>query len=131
MTFRERHHAVWRELLNCEPIHGEDEAILRVHLLNVQGDLPETRQTVDALSTALSYLEERAMAMSIMTPDQRQKTDAYRRQRAERQGRDSWQQKAPRTVTKAEHDALLDVEVGTTKPVDREEYERMMREAQE
>lgn len=36
-----------------------------------------------------------------------------------------------RTIAKDEHDALMGVEVGVTKAVGREEYERMMREAQE
>ena len=131
MTFRERHHAAWRELLNCEPVSAEDESALSGYLRWMESVENESDWARDRLIDVTNFLEERAFLMSRMTPAQRQETDAYRRARAICLQRDSWQKAEPRTLTKAEHDELLGVEVGTTKPVDREEYERMMREAQE
>jgi len=131
MTFRERHHAVWRELLNCEPLNAEDGQFLLSHLTSVQVMLVDGPWAQERLAAAENYLEERAFLMSRMTPEQRSEVDAYRVKAMSRVKRDAWQKKSPRLLTKAEHDELLGVEVGATKPVDREEYERMMREAQE
>lgn len=131
MTFHDHRHAVWRELLQCEPMNAEDESALSGYLRWMEAVENESDWARDRLIDITNFLEERAFLMSRMTPAQRQEADAYRRARAVRQQRDSWQKSAPRTLTKAEHDELLGVEVGATKAVDREEYERMMREAQQ
>ena len=131
MTFRERHHAVWRELLNCEPLNAEDGQVLLGHLQWIATVTDEGVLSQERLNAATNFLEERAFLISRMTREQRDEVERFRHLTLVRQRRDSWQKAAPRTLTKAEHDALLDVEVGTTKAVDRQEYERMMREARE
>lgn len=130
MSFENHRHALWRELLNCEPINAEDESALSGYLNWVQHQLrEESKWANERLMEVTAFLEERAFVMSRMTIADQANAVAYRYRRKYRQDRDAWQKTTPRFLTKAEHDALMDRP--TTKAIDKEEYERMMREAQQ
>ena len=133
-AFKARVHAAWRELLQAEPISAEDESqhsgFLRWFESGVFNE--ESPRTHDRLMDVGAYLEERAFTISRMTLVERQGVMDYRYRRAERLARDSWQQSAPRTLTKAEYDALMaDAGASPTRTLSKEEYEQAMREAQE
>jgi len=133
-AFRNRAHALWRELLQVEPIGAEDESQHAGFLRWFESGVINSEQpyTNDRLIDITNYLEERAFTISRMDAAARLAVANYRRLRAERLTRDSWQNAAPRTVTKAEHDAALaDAGVSVTRSISKEEYEQAMREAQE
>ena len=133
-AFRNRVHATWRELLQAEPLSAEDESQQSGFLRWFESGLfnEESPRAYDRLLDVAAYLEERAFTISRMTLVERQGVMDYRLRRAERLARDSWQQSKPRTLTKAEHDALLsDAGVSVTRSISKEEYEQAMREAQE
>lgn len=133
-AFRNRVHAAWRELLQAEPLSAEDESQHSGFLRWFESGLfnEESPRAYDRLLDVAAYLEERAFTISRMDAAARLAVANYRRLRAERLARDSWQSAAPRTVTKAEHDAALaDAGVSVTRSISKEEYEQAMREAQE
>jgi hypothetical protein len=133
-AFRNRVHAAWRELLQAEPLSAEDESQHSGFLRWFESGLfnEESPRAYDRLLDVAAYLEERAFTISRMDAAARLAVANYRRLRAERLARDSWQNAAPRTVTKAEHDAALtDAGLSVTRSISKEEYEQAMREAQE
>jgi hypothetical protein len=133
-AFRNRVHAAWRELLQAEPLSAEDESQHSGFLRWFESGLfnEESPRAYDRLLDVAAYLEERAFTISRMDAAARLAVADYRRLRAERLARDSWQNATPRTVTKAEHDAALaDAGVSVTRTLTKEEYEHAMREAQE
>ena len=133
-AFRNRAHALWRELLQVEPISAEDESQHAGFLRWFESGVINSEQpyTNDRLIDITNYLEERAFTISRMTLVERQGVMDYRLRRAERLARDSWQQSKPRTLTKAEYDALMaDAGASPTRTMSKEDYDRAMREAQE
>jgi len=133
-AFRNRVHATWRELLQAEPINAEDESQHSGFLRWFESGLfnEESPRAYDRLIDVAAYLEERAFTISRMTLVERQGVMDYRLRRAERLARDSWQQSKPRTLTRAEYDALMaDAGASPTRTMSKEDYDRAMREAQE
>jgi hypothetical protein len=133
-AFRNRVHATWRELLQAEPISAEDESQHAGFLRWFESGVINSEQpyTNDRLIDITNYLEERAFTISRMDAAARLAVANYRRLRAERLARDSWQQSKPRTLTRAEYDALMaDTGASPTRTMSKEDYDRAMREAQE
>ncbi len=133
-AFRNRAHALWRELLQVEPISAEDESQHAGFLRWFESGVIDSERpyTNDRLIDITNYLEERAFTISRMTLVERQGVMDYRLRRAERLARDSWQQSKPRTLTRAEYDALMaDAGASPTRTMSKEDYDRAMREAQE
>jgi hypothetical protein len=133
-AFRNRAHALWRELLQVEPISAEDESQHAGFLRWFESGVIDSERpyTNDRLIDITNYLEERAFTISRMDAAARLAVANYRRLRAERLARDSWQNATPRTATKAEHDALMaDAGASPTRTMSKEDYDRAIREAQE
>ncbi len=133
-AFRDHAHTVWRELLQIEPIDAEDESQHSGFLRWFESGIfnREDPRTRDRLIDITNYLEERAFTISRMDAAARRAVADYRLRRAERIARDSWQQSKPRTLTKAEYDALMaDAGASPTRTMSKEDYDRAMREAQD
>lgn len=116
------------ELVAVDVIDGTDEVECDAILAAIDRALADRADAGWAYQQGITYLYEHRIREQQMTPAQWRQRESWRDVRRARKARDQYQSKPARTITKAEHDAMLDGPA--PRAVDAEEYQRMMREAQ-
>ena len=117
------------EFAAVDVIDGTDEVECDAILAAIDRALADKADAGWAYQQGITYLYEHRIREQQMTPAQWRQRESWRDVRKARKARDQYQAKPARTITKEEHDAMLDGPA--PRAVDAEEYQRMMREAQE
>lgn len=118
------------ELAAVDVIDGPDEAECDARIAAVDRALAAQTDIRGpwAYQQGITYLYEHRIREQRMTPGEWRQRESWRDVRKARKARDQYQAKPARTITKEEHDALLDGPA--PRAVDAEEYQRLMTEAQ-
>ena len=116
------------ELAAVDVIDGTDEVECDAILAAIDRALADKADAGWAYQQGITYLYEHRIREQQMTPAQWRQRESWRDVRKARKARDQYQAKPARTITKEEHDALLDGPA--PRAVDAEEYQRLMTEAQ-